>query len=416
MKIVKYFLVSIISVFLTVLILNQYAPILIDVPKKDSLLIDINFEKEIIKKELSPVTTKAKNIILLIGDGMGSNQILSYRIAKGGPNFITAFDKFPVTGLVKTHAYNTIVTDSASSATAYSTGTKTINRYIGVDHEKKPVKNIAEILYQKGYVTGIIATSEITHPTPAAFAAHTDSRYNTDLIAEQIYTSNNYFIFGGGKNFFLTEEDGGLRQDGKNHLSYIKKNDLLLETKDELHGHNFQKGKRIFGLFNNEELIREEHEPSLFEMFDFVLKNSNSMVNEGCTGFFIMAEGSQIDWKGHDNDFYEQYSEIEEFEYLVEKALEFAKGREDTLLIVTADHETGGLLIEKEDLRYNETNQMKVSWNTAIARGDHTGAMVPIFSYGPGSQNFSGVMDNTDIFFAMKEAIGIENLPDSFCY
>ena len=264
MKIIKYFFVSIISVFLTVLILNQYAPILIDVPKKDSLLIDINFEKEIVKKELSPVTKKAKNIILLIGDGMGSNQILSYRIAKGGPNFITAFDKFPVTGLVKTHAYNTIVTDSASSATAYSTGTKTINRYIGVDHEKNPVKNIAEILYQKGYVTGIIATSEITHATPAAFAAHTDSRYNTDLIAEQIYTSNNYFIFGGGKNFFLTEEDGGLRQDGKNYLSYITKNDLLLETKDELNGHNFKKGKRIFGLFNNEELIREEHEPSLF--------------------------------------------------------------------------------------------------------------------------------------------------------
>ena len=416
MKFLKYFFVALLSIVVTLIAVNQYVPVLIDVPKKDRLLVDFIFGKEITNKELIPVERKARNIILLIGDGMGSNQIVAYKIAKEGPNAITAFDMFPVSGFVKTHAYNTVVTDSASSATAYSSGTKTINRYVGVDHEKKPVTNITELLHKKAYVNSIIATSEITHATPAAFAAHTESRYNTDAIAEQIFYSNNYFVLGGGSDFFKPKENGGLREDGKDYLSKITTDAILLETKNDLVNHRFKKGKKIFGLFNKEELIREAHEPSLKEMLDFALVNSNSMLEQGCKGFFIMAEGSQIDWEGHDNDFYGQYDEIEEFENAIESALAFAKNRQDTLVLVTADHETGGLLIEKDTLRYKETNQMKVSWNTAIGKGDHTGAMVPIFAYGPGSANFTGILDNTDIFFAMQEAIGINDLPDGTCY
>ena len=221
---------------------------------------------------------------------------------------------------------------------------------------------------------------------------------------------------GGGSDFFKSKENGGLREDGKDYLSKIKTDAILLETKNDLVNHRFKKGKKIFGLFNKEELIREAHEPSLKEMLDFALVNSHSMLEQGCKGFFIMAEGSQIDWEGHDNDFYGQYDEIEEFENAITSALAFAKNRQDTLVLVTADHETGGLLIEKDTLRYKETNQMKVSWNTAIGKGDHTGAMVPIFAYGPGSANFTGILDNTDIFFAMQEAIGIDDLPDGTCY
>ena len=178
----------------------------------------------------------------------------------------------------------------------------------------------------------------------------------------------------------------------------------------------FRRSLQKFGLFNKEELIREAHEPSLKDMLDFALVNSKLMLEQGCKGFFIMAEGSQIDWEGHDNDFKGLYVEIEEFENAVTSALAFAMNRQDTLVIVTADHETGGLLIEKDTLRYKETNQMKVSWNTAVGKGDHTGSMVPIFAYGPGSENFTGILDNTDIFFAMQEAIGINDLPDGSCY
>ena len=416
MKFIKYFLVASLSIAFTLFAVNLYVPVLIDVPKKDSLLVDFDFAKEITYKKLIPVDRKAKNIILLIGDGMGSNQIVAYKIAKEGPNGITVFDMFPVSGLVKTHSYNTVVTDSASSATAFSSGIKTINRYLGVDHKKNPVTNITELLHKKAYVNGIIATSEITHATPAAFAAHTESRYNTDAIAEQIFYSNNYFVLGGGSDYFRTKENGGLREDGQDYLSKIKTDAILLETKKDLINHKFKKGKKIFGLFNKEALIREAHEPSLKDMLDFALVNSKLMLEQGCKGFFIMAEGSQIDWEGHDNDFKGLYVEIEEFENAVTSALAFAMNRQDTLVIVTADHETGGLLIEKDTLRYKETNQMKVSWNTAVGKGDHTGSMVPIFAYGPGSENFTGILDNTDIFFAMQEAIGINDLPDGSCY
>ena len=135
----------------------------------------------------------------------------------------------------------------------------------------------------------------------------------------------------------------------------------------------------------------------------------------GCSGFFIMAEGSQIDWAGHENDFDYQYEEMDEFHDVVGHALEYVKSRDDTLLIVLSDHETGGLLIEMDELRRKPSNSMLLSWNTALEEGTHTGSMIPAFSYGPGAINFTGVIDNTDVFFSLKEAIGINGLADKEC-
>ena len=168
-------------------------------------------------------------------------------------------------------------------------------------------------------------------------------------------------------------------------------------------------------MFAEDDLERTEFEPNLLEMLDFSIRESRRMIADGCKGFFIMAEGSKIDWASHDNDYEYYLKEMQEFEKTVEKALNFAQENNDTLVIVTADHETGGLLIEQDDARYRETGKMKISWNTAIGRGTHTGIMIPVFAQGPGAENFSGVMDNTDVFFAMKEALGIENLEDYQC-
>ena len=140
------------TVIFTIVLLNQFAPILIKVPNKDTQEIKINFDEMSIRKNFNQPEKTAKNIILMIGDGMGANQVLTYRIAKGGPNYLTSFDKFPITGLVKTHSANTLITDSAASATAFSTGSKTINRYIGVDKNGKDLRNLTEILYEKGFV------------------------------------------------------------------------------------------------------------------------------------------------------------------------------------------------------------------------------------------------------------------------
>ena len=141
----KYLLIILITSSVTTVALMQIAPVIILVPNKDTQEIQINFDQSVTKKRLKTVDRKAKNIILLIGDGMGINQVTAYRIAKGGPNYISAFDKFPFTGLIKTHAVDTLITDSASSATAYSSGIKTVNGYLGVNKDKQIVRNITEI-------------------------------------------------------------------------------------------------------------------------------------------------------------------------------------------------------------------------------------------------------------------------------
>ena len=148
-KFFKYFLVAIISSIVTFLVINQYAPLLIEVPEKDKKILPIDFKKEVNPKELKQIDVKARNIILLIGDGMGPSHISVYRNVLGGPNHKLSFDNFDFSGYVKTHAYNTLVTDSAASATAYSSGIKTINRYVGVDHNKKPIKNILKYFLKR---------------------------------------------------------------------------------------------------------------------------------------------------------------------------------------------------------------------------------------------------------------------------
>ena len=413
----KYLSIILITSVLTIVALMQIAPFIIVVPKKDTQEIEINFDQNVTKKELKAVDRKAKNIILLIGDGMGINQITAYRIAKGGPNYTSAFDKFPYTGLIKTHAINTLITDSAASATAFSSGIKTVNGYLGVNKDKQVVKNITEMLHEKGYVTSLIATSEITHATPAAFVVHNESRDNTDQIAEQLFRSNNFISLGGGRDFFTPEDLGGQREDDLDILALIKEEEAYLESRSDLINFQLDPSKRIFGLFSKEGFIREESEPDLLEMLDFSLEQSNKMISNNCTGFFIMAEGSQIDWEGHENNFDGVYKEMDEFSRVVDRALKFAESNQDTLVIVLSDHETGGLLIETDTWERNPQprNKMKISWNTAVGLGTHTGTMIPVFAYGPGAENIGGVMDNTDIFFIMEEALGIDNLAERKC-
>ena len=415
-QIIKYLLVAILSIALTIFYLDQHAPIIVEVPEKTSQRMSIEFSKEIERRQLQKIEKKAKNVIVLIGDGMGINQITAYKIAKGGPNYSSAFDQFPFTGLVKVHSFDNLITDSAASATAFSSGIKTKNRYLGVDSNGNDVELITEILLRKGFITGLVATSEITHATPAGFAIHNISRYNTDEIAKSMYESKNHIFMGGGKDFFIPESEGGQREDETNLVDLIKNGDTYLDSKKALVSFNGGASKRIFGLFAKEGLIRSGDEPSLMDMFQFTLDQSKRMVDQkGCSGFFIMAEGSQIDWAGHENDFDYQYKEMDEFHDVVSHALEFVKSRDDTLLIVLSDHETGGLLIEMDELRRKSSSSMLVSWNTALEEGTHTGTMIPAFSYGPGAINFTGVIDNTDVFFSLKEAIGTSEIPDKEC-
>tara|TARA_Y100001936_G_C16071755_1_gene671118 strand:- start:344 stop:1672 length:1329 start_codon:yes stop_codon:yes gene_type:complete len=386
---------------------------------KDAFLETLPEGQSLIQKELIPVDRKAKNIILLISDGMSLSQVSTYRLLKGGPNERISVDKFPISGIVLTHSEDAIITDSASSATAYSTGKKTNNGALGTDKNKEVLENFTEIITKYGYVSSLISTSEITHATPAAFASHVDSRRKTDEISIQMMDSDVLTILGGGRHFFLPEEMGGKRSDGLNLLEQVQSSHTLLTTKAELDTFDFSNKGRLVGLFADEALRDKEtpenhvFEPTSSEMLNFAINRSDQFTSDGCKGFFIMLEGSQVDWAGHANDLNYLNREMKDFDEAVNKALEFAINDQETLVIVTADHETGGLLIEPATPTNYTAPEVKFSFNTGLGYGSHTGVPVPVYAYGPGSENFTGTLDNTDIFYAMIEALNLENKIES---
>tara|TARA_Y100000766_G_scaffold56973_1_gene46464 strand:+ start:494 stop:1822 length:1329 start_codon:yes stop_codon:yes gene_type:complete len=386
---------------------------------KDAFLETLPEGQSLIQKELIPVERKAKNIILLISDGMSLSQVSTYRLLKGGPNERISVDKFPISGIVLTHSEDAIVTDSASSATAFSTGKKTNNGALGLDKDKKVLENFTEIITKHGYVSSLISTSEITHATPAAYASHVDLRWKTDEISIQMMDSDVMTILGGGRHFFLPEEMGGKRSDGLNLLEQVKSSHTVLTTKAEMDSFDFSNKGRLVGLFADEALRDKEtpenhiYEPTSSEMLNFAINRSEQFTSDSCKGFFIMVEGSQVDWAGHANDLNYLKREMKDFDEAVNKALEFAINDQETLVIVTADHETGGLLIEPATPTNYTAPEVKFSFNTGLGYGSHTGVPVPVYAYGPGSENFTGTLDNTDIFFAMIEALEVDNMSGS---
>lgn len=343
-------------------------------------------------KELTYIDEKAKNIILLIADGMSLSQITAYRMMKGSLNERISMDNFPYSGIVLTHSYNAAVTDSASSATAYSTGFKTNNGVLGLDKDLNVLENLTETIDKFGFVSSLISTSEVTHATPAAFASHVDLRWKTDIISSQMIDSKVAIILGGGRYFFIPEEEGGKREDGINLLNEINQSHILLTQKNDLSNISGSLNKQVLGLFADEHLRDEDKkdnhklEPSLAEMLEYSVSRSNLLIDQGCAGFFVMAEGSQVDWAGHSNDFDYLIREMEDFDEAVDLALEIAKERKDTLVVVTSDHEVGGLLIEPSNPIDNSLDEVKFSFNTAVGGGTHTGVPVPVYAYGPGDR------------------------------
>ena len=345
---------------------------------KDSNLLEIkNFSE----------SAKPKNIILAIADGAGLNHITVSRLAIGGQDYKLYIDQLPVAGISSTHAYENLITDSAAAATAWATGNKTKNRYLSVDKDKKELTTIFEMLDDKGYLKGIVATSSVTHATPAAFYAHIDSRYKEKEIAAQLLNSSVDIALGGGQEFFNLEE--------------AEKNHYLMTQKASLEK-NYGGLKNIVGLFDEDGMERGPDMPTQREMTNFAL----DYLDDKCNGFFLMTEGSQIDWAGHSNDIEYMIREFKDFDLTIKDLINFVSANKNTLLIITADHETGGLQLMKQ-----KDNSFIVQWGT----GSHTGVPVGVYAYGPGSQNFNGMMDNTDIFYKILEVLDYQNLKNSTC-
>lgn len=325
------------------------------------------------------IAVAPRNVILLIGDGMGPEQVKAGRYFKGEA---LCFEKFRRHSTITTYSADNKVPDSAATATALATGKKVNNGVISMAYpgDHKELKTALEIYKIKGKRTvGLVTTTYITHATPAAFGAHEESRSRTKQIAEDYLTgSKPHVLLGGGGK--------GMSAGAAEAAGYV-----VVKDKAGLLGVDTESTKYLCGLFGEGYMPYERDGlkdlPHLSEMTEVAL----AILDNNKAGFFLMVEGGRIDHASHANDVKRLVPEVLEFDKAVQKCIDWASKRRDTLILVTADHETGGLkvLADKGVGKHPE-----VSWSSK----GHTAASVPVYAWGVNSSRVKGKQDNTDIF------------------
>lgn len=343
-----------------------------------------------------PATPAPPNIILLIGDGMGLSQVsAAYYYGEKEPSF----SRFQHIGLMNTSPSDKKITDSAAGATAFACGIKSYNGAIAVDTAKQAVPTILEELAEAGWRTGVVATSSITHATPASFYAHVEKRSLAEDIAVQMVDSPVDFFAGGGRQFFAK------RTDGRNLLPELEAKGFQVDTNAipaALEGN----ASRYGFLLADDGMM-----PMPAGRGDFLSQATNRALEHlsaGDSPYFLMVEGSQIDWGGHANNADYLIQELLDFDQVVGEVLDFAEADGNTLVIVTADHETGGFTLAAEEKKaddgdlYDDYGTIEPTFST----GGHSTTLIPVFAKGPGSDLFLGVYENTKIYDLMKEVSG----------
>lgn len=332
------------------------------------------------------VRQKPLNLILFIGDGMGVSHVYAAMTVSG--NTMT-FPYFPVTGFSRTHSANSYSTDSAAGGTALATGEKTNNRMISVRPDSTVLVTLLEHAKVAGKSTGIVCTSSLTDATPAAFAAHVPLRYNYRAIAGWYVGGAADIFIGGGGRYFKPEVDstGGF-DSSEDVISKLKW--AGYDVTFDLESFLASDASHIAGFMSDEDMPRlfEGRDPQYLarataKAIDVLSRNPN--------GFVLMVEGSEIDDAGHSNSTSMVTEEVLDLDRAVAVARDFAARDGKTLIIVTADHETGGMSITGGDLAKKEVK-------AAFSFTGHSGVMVPVFAYGPGAVEFTGVQENTEIF------------------
>ncbi len=326
-------------------------------------------------------SSKPKNIILLIGDGMGLSTVTASVFSlENDP-----FKKFKSVGLMVTCSADKLVTDSAAGVTALATGYKTKNWSLCVSPEGNELKNIFDFAKEKDYSTGIIATISFTHATPAGFYAHVNSRSEEDEIAKQFLDSGIDVAIAGGTDFLSTKIYRNTTNDSITFIDSIKnKNYSYFASYPELKKNN--SSNKILALFDKYSLPKA---PQRDYTLGDLTKVAINKLSQNKEGFVLMVEGSLID-KGAEQTNYEyMIGEQKDFNYAVNAALEFAEKDGNTLVVVTADHESGGFAIKG-----NDRQNIEPHW---AVKNSHTASMVGVFSFGPGSEKFKGILENNEV-------------------
>ena len=329
-----------------------------------------------------------KNVIYMIGDGMGLSQVSMMMLENGYRP--TAFDRSGNIALIKTYSANNRVTDSAAAGTALASGNKTDNGMLGMGPDGQVFKSIMERAKEEGYQTGLVVTVYLQHATPGAFFAHVPSRGDLDVISEQFVESGVDVALGGGKKFL---QEG--QKDGKPLIDALKTKDYrVVYDMNELNG--VDRGK-VVGLFADEYMptvMKGRDENYLCNATKKALEILSNNAAGSKKGFMVMIEGSQIDSEGHANNAEGILAETRDFERAVGAAMDFADTHPGTLVVVTADHETSGLSItsNKTDFTLSESG-IGYQFGTT----GHTGTLVPVYLYGACADRINGIMDNTDL-------------------
>ncbi|MBC35942.1 MAG: alkaline phosphatase [Bacteroidetes bacterium] len=329
-----------------------------------------------------------KNVILLIGDGMGIAQI---SVGYFENNKQIHFQRCKHTGFSITYSADYPITDSGAAGTALATGYKTNNGMIGMDADSVPVQSILHYAVENGKATALVASSTVVHATPASFIAHNISRYNYEELAEDYLKTDIDIFIGGGLNYFNN------RKDSVDLVSQLKAKDYQIVTKPaDLEA---IKSGKLAGL------MYPDHPPKYIDgRGDMLIESSMKaieLMKSNENGYFMMIESSQIDWAGHDNSSEYLVGEMLDFDKTVGAILDYAEKDGNTLVIITADHETGGVILPESDER---DAVMEINFGAA----HHTATMVPVFAFGPGADQFTGIMDNTDIFKKMYSLMGFD--------
>lgn len=342
---------------------------------------------------------KVKNIIYMIGDGMGLTHVSMLELEnKYAP---TSFDRADNIALTRTYSANNRVTDSAASGTALATGYKTNNGWLGMTPDSKPVESIIAKAEKQNYATGLVATYAIQHATPASFYAHVNNRGDYSNITKQFMESNIDLALGGGYKHF----DDVFKKQGKDYVKELNnKGYKVCKTWDEIAQ---QSAGQVFGLLHGDNMPAiEKRQPNF--LADATAKAleilTNNVKNEKRKGFVLMVEGSQIDGRSHGRDVAGILGEMRDFDKAIKVAMDYADNHPGTLVVVVADHETGGLSIpsSKTDFTLPESG---IGYN--FGTSSHTAALIPVYLYGAGAEQINGIMENTELSWKLQELLGV---------
>jgi alkaline phosphatase len=326
----------------------------------------------------------ARNVILLIGDGMGVAHTTAASVRRGGANGRLNMERMPVTGLARTHSASNLVTDSAAAATALSTGTRTRNEVLGQAPDGATLRHLLEHAASAGRATGIVTTDRVTGATPAGFSVHVSHRDNTAEIAAALLDAPLDLLLGGGSGAF---DSNGLLDAARDKGWQVALNTVEMDAAPT---------GRLLGLFAKKEMPFENTNPSLDEMTRLAL----GRLSADPDGFILVAEGALIDKRSHAWKAVQVTDRVLAFDRTVGTARTFAREHPGTLVLVVADHETGGLTLTT---LLATPNDPVAIWTT---RG-HSAAPVAIYAEGPGAPAFTGVMHLTDISIRLRKALGI---------